>query len=410
MTTIEKRLEAIEEEFNDIAYALDERRVRLWCAARAKAYDREYGRGGVMAVHKATGVSRPRIYGGLKEIESEQKLEKGCVRRQGGGRKKITEKQPGILEDLENLVEPLSRGDPESPLRWTCKSTYQLRDELNAQGYTISQPQVGKLLIKLEYSLQAPSKTQEGGSHPDRDAQFNYINEQVKAFQAHGLPAISVDTKKKENIGNYANKGREYHKKGQPPQVKVYDFVDKKLGKVAPYGIYDMWRNEGFVNVGISHDTAEFAVNSIRTWWHEMGQSEYPSPIDLLLTADCGGSNGYRVRLWKIELQKLANELDMNIHVCHFPPGTSKWNKIEHKMFCYITKNWRGRPLSSRETVVNLIGNTTTTKGLKINAKLDENVYEKGRKVSDEELAAVNIEYANFHGDWNYTIKPRTMS
>jgi hypothetical protein len=377
MTTLEKRLEGIEKEFNNIAYDLDERRVRIWCAAKAKAYDREHGRGGVMAVHKATGVSRPRIYGGLKEIESGQKLEKGRVRRPGGGRKKITEKQPGILEDLEKLVEPLSRGDPESPLRWTCKSTYQLRDELMAQGYTISQPQVGKLL-ELEYSLQAPSKTQEGGSHPDRDAQFNYINEQVKAFQARGLPAISVDTKKKENIGNYANKGREYHKKGQPPQVKVYDFVDKKSGKVAPYGIYDMGKNEGFVNVGISHDTAEFAVNSIRTW--------------------------------KIELQKLADELDMNIHVCHFPPGTSKWNKIEHKMFCYITKNWRGRPLSSRETVVNLIGNTTTTKGLKIKAILDENVYEKGRKVTDEELAAVNIEYADFHGEWNYTIKPPTMS
>jgi hypothetical protein len=409
MTTLGKRLEAIEEEFKDIVYAMDERRVRLWCAARAKAYDREYGRGGVMAVHKATGVSRPRIYGGLNEIGCEQKLEKGSIRRQGGGRKKITEKQPGILEDLENLVEPLSRGDPESPLRWTCKSTYQLRDELISQGYTISQPQVGKLLVKLEYSLQAPSKTQEGGDHLDRDAQFNYINEQVKAFQAHGLPVISVDTKKKENIGNYANKGREYHKKGQPLQVKVYDFVDKKLGKVAPYGIYDMGKNEGFVNVGISHDTAEFAVNSIRTWWFQMGQPEYLNPTDLLLTADCGGSNGYRVRLWKIELQKLADELDLSIHVCHFPPGTSKWNKIEHKMFCYITKNWRGRPLCSRGTVVKLIGNTTTVKGLKIKAKLDENIYEKGRTVTDEELAAVNIAYADFHGEWNYTIKPRSM-
>jgi hypothetical protein len=322
------------------------------------------------------------------------------------GEKKITVTQPGILEALENLVEPVTRGDPESPLRWTCKSTYHLRDELWLQGYIISQPQVGKLLVGLGYRLQAPRKTEEGGAHPDRDAQFTYINAQVKRFQALGLPVISVDTKKKENIGNYANKGREYEPQGQPRPVKVYDFVDKKLGKVAPYGIYDIGRNEGFVNVGISYDTAEFAVNSIRTWWYEMGQSVYPSATTLFITADGGGSNGSRVRLWKIELQKLANELHMEIHVSHFPPGTSKWNKIEHKMFCYISQNWRGRPLINRETVVKLISNTTTTTGLRIRAKLDEHVYKKGRKVSDEELATVNIERATFQGKWNYTIKP----
>ena len=410
MTISAENVKAIEEEFRDISYALDERRIRLWCAAKAKAYNRKYGRGGVMAVHQATGVSRPRIYAGLKEIESEQKLEEGRVRRGGGGRKKITEKQPGILEDLEKLVEPLSRGDPVSPLRWTSKSTYRLRDELVSQGYQISQPQVGKLLGELEYSLQAPRKNQEGGNHPDRDEQFNYINEQVQAFQQRRAPAISVDTKKKENIGNYGNKGREYHPKGQPSQVKVHDFVDKALGKVAPYGIYDLEKNEGFVNVGISHDTAEFAVNSIRNWWYEMGQPEYPQAAELLITADCGGSNGYRVRLWKIELQKLADELGLSIQVCHFPPGTSKWNKIEHKMFCYISENWRGRPLISRQTVVKLISHTTTRKGLKIKAKLDENVYDKGRKVTDEELAAVNIEHADFHGEWNYTIKPRNAA
>lgn len=320
--------------------------------------------------------------------------------------KKIAETQPGILEALENLVEPATRGDPESPLRWTCKSTYHLRDELVGQGYTISQRQVGTLLAGLGYSLQAPRKTEEGGEHPDRDAQFTYLNEYVKAFQAQGLPVISVDTKKKEKIGKYANIGREYQKTGQPQRVKVYDFVDQTLGKVAPYGIYDIGRNEGFVNVGISHDTAEFAVNSIRTWWYEMGLPAYSTAPALLITADGGGSNGSRVRLWKVELQALANELNRGIHVCHFPPGTSKWNKIEHKMFCYISKNWRGRPLISREAVVKLISSTTTTTGLRIRAKLDETVYKKGRKVSDEELSAVNIERASFHGEWNYIIHP----
>jgi len=327
--------------------------------------------------------------------------------KQEGVEKKTTESQSGILDSLDKLVSPLSRGHPESALRWTCKSTYKLRDELIVQGYEVSQPTVGKLLGELDYSLQAPRKTEEGGNHPDRDAQFNYINEEVKEFQELGWATISVDTKKKENIGNYANKGREYQPKGIPEKVKVYDFIDKKQGKVAPYGIYDIERNEGFVNVGISSDTAEFAINSIRRWWYKMGKPIYDHTPALLITADCGGSNGNRVRLWKVELQKLANELNKDIYVCHFPPGTSKWNKIEHRMFCHISENWRGKSLISRQTVVNLIGNTATKAGLKIQAELDENTYKKGRKILDQELAKVNLVRAEFHGEWNYIIKPQ---
>lgn len=407
MSYVPERLRAIKEEFDDISDSFDERRIRLWCAAKARAYNRIHGRGGVTSVYKATGVSRPRIYVGLKEITSDEKLDKHRIRRKGGGRKKVVEKQPTLLSDLEGLVEPLSRGAPESPLRWTCKSTYKLRDELIAQGYKISQPKVGEVLSGLGYSLQSNRKTKEGGNHPDRNAQFEYINERVTSFQSSGLPAISVDTKKKEKIGNYANNGKEYRKKGQPEEVNVYDFINKELGKVAPYGIYDLFRNEGFVNVGISCDTAEFAVNSIRSWWYEMGKAEYPNATELLITADCGGSNGYRVRLWKIEVQKFADETGMIINVCHFPPGTSKWNKIEHRMFCFISQNWRGRPLITRETVVNLIGNTKAKSGLKIKAKLDENIYEKGKKVTDEELENVCIEKSDFHGEWNYKIKPK---
>lgn len=323
-----------------------------------------------------------------------------------GGEKKTIEKHPGIVPVLESLVEPFTRGDPDSPLRWTSKSTRRLRDELRRQGYTVSQPHVGKLLDDLGYSLQAPRKTEEGGTHPDRDAQFLSIHAQVYALYICGGPTISVDAKKKENIGNYRNAGREYQKKGQPVTVKVYDFVDKTLGKVVPYGIYDMGRNEGFVNVGVSADTAEFAVNSIRKWWETMGRTAYPYAPALLITADGGGSNSSRSRLWKVELQRLANELAMAIHVCHYPPGTSKWNKIEHRLFAYISKNWRGKPLISRDAVVHLISHTTTQQGLTIRAQLDEQVYEKGRKVSDEALAAVNIERATFHGEWNYIIHP----
>ncbi len=291
-----------------------------------------------MAVHKATHVSRPRIYLGLKEITSKEKLEQSRIRKAGGGRKKVTEKQTSILEDLERLVEPLTRGDPESPLRWTCKSTYNLRDELIAQGYKISQPKVGKLLSDLGYSLQSNKKTREGNGHPDRNAQFEHINETVKMFQESGLPAISVDTKKKENIGNYANRGREYNKKGQPEKVEAYDFINKELGKVAPYGIYDLFRNEGFVNVGISKDTAKFAVNSIKNWWYEMGKTKYPHARELLITADCGGSNGYRVKLWKVELQKFANETGIHINVCHFHQGQVNGIKLSIKCFLLYQK------------------------------------------------------------------------
>jgi hypothetical protein len=320
--------------------------------------------------------------------------------------KKISKQQAELLGDLEKLVSPLTRGDPESALRWTCKSTRKLRDELKKQGYKVSHPTVGKLLKVLGYSLQALRKTKEGSSHKDRDGQFNYINEKVKEFQQLGRATISIDCKKKENIGNYANKGKEYQPKGQAEEVKVYDFIDKQLGKVAPYGIYDMGRNEGFINVGISADTAEFAVNSIRKWWSKMGKAIYENTPALLITADCGGSNGNRTRLWKIELQKLADELKKDIYVCHFPPGTSKWNKIEHRMFCHISKNWRGKPLISRQMVVNLIGNTTTRKGLRIQAELDENTYIKGKKITDQQLAKVNLIKADFHGEWNYCIKP----
>lgn len=322
------------------------------------------------------------------------------------GEKKITEKSPDLLNSLDKLVSPLTRGDPESVLRWTCKSTYKLAKELKRQGYQVSRQTIGRLLKSLGYSLQAPSKTDEGGNHPDRNAQFEYINNKVSAFQIAGYPVISVDAKKKENIGNYANKGREYQLKGEPERVKVYDFPDKKKGKVTPYGVYDIDRNEGFVNVGISYDTAMFAVNSIRKWWYQKGKVIYPDSCAILITADGGGSNGSRVRLWKIELQKLANEIQKEIYVCHFPPGTSKWNKIEHKMFCYISGNWRGKSLISRQVVINLIGNTTTDKGLTIDAELDENIYEKGIKISDKHLAEVNLEKDEFHGNWNYCIKP----
>ncbi len=403
----QKTIKAIKEEFEEICYALDERRKRLWCAAKARAYNRENGQGGVMLVHKATKISRPTIYAGMKEIEREEKLEKEKIRKRGGGRRKITQTSPRIMGELEKLIEPLTRGDPESPLRWTCKSTYKLALELMSLGYKISQRKVCDLLSELGYSLQSNRKTEEGSNHPDRNSQFEYINNMVEEFQERGLPTISVDTKKKENIGNYANKGQEYCRKRQPKPVKVYDFIDKEKGKVAPYGIYDLSKNEGFVSVGISSDTAEFAVKSIRNWWPLMGKKNYQEATEILITADCGGSNGYRVRLWKVELQKLANELGITINVSHFPPGTSKWNKIEHKMFCYISKNWRGQPLITRETVVKLIGNTKTNKGLKIQAILDENIYEKGKKITDEQLNILNLEKSDFHGEWNYKIKPQ---
>jgi transposase len=399
----------IKKKFQALSGHLDEATLRRWAAVEAQTL----GHGGVSTVAKAIGISRTTIYAGLKELDrpvspSESK-EDGTrrVRAKGGGRKKLTEKDSTLLKDLDALVEPTARGDPQSPLRWTCKSTPRLAKELTQQGHTVSQRSVCDLLAQLDYSLQATRKTREGGTHPDRDAQFSHIATMAAQYQAAGDPVISVDTKKKELIGDFKNRGVEWQPKGSPEEVRVYDFIDPKLGKIAPYGVYDLATNQGWVSVGIDHDTAEFAVESIRRWWREMGQPLYRSARRLLITADCGGSNGYRVRLWRVELQKLADELQMSIQVCHFPPGTSKWNKIEHRMFCHITQNWRGRPLISREVVVNLIGNTTTAEGLRIQAQLDENTYEAGIKVTDQQLAELQIERDEFHGEWNYRVKPR---
>lgn len=399
----------IEEKFQALSGRLDEAALRVWAAAEA----RSLGRGGVSTVAKAIGMSRTTIHSGLSELKAgtpAAAIKSGGrirVRAVGGGRKKLAEKDASLLSALDALVEPTSRGDPMSPLRWTCKSTYRLSDELKKQGYEVCQRTVCDLLSQMGFSLQSTRKTREGGKHEDRDAQFAHIAKTVVDFQAADDPVISVDTKKKELIGDVKNAGREWQSTGTPEEVRVYDFIDPELGKVAPYGIYDLTTNTGWVNVGIDHDTAEFAVESIRRWWLEMGEAVYPHARRLLITADCGGSNGYRVRLWRRELQKLADELKLSIQVCHFPPGTSKWNKIEHRMFCHITANWRGRPLISREVVVNLIGSTATRERLRIKATLDENIYAPGIKVSDEELAELAIERDEFHGEWNYRLKPR---
>ena len=405
-------LSTIEAKFLALSGRLDEATLRMWAATEA----RSLGRGGVSVVAKAIGMSRTTIHAGLAELKaaasakSEVKREtRPRVRAAGGGRKKLTAKDAGLLRDLDALVEPTTRGDPMSPLRWTCKSTYRLAEELQQQGHEVSQRTVCDLLAQMEYSLQSTRKTREGGQHEDRDAQFAHIARTVAEYQAAGDPAVSVDTKKKELIGDFKNAGKEWQPKGTPEEVRVHDFIDPELGKVAPYGVYDLTANAGWVNVGIDHDTAEFAVESIRRWWREMGEATYPRAARLLITADCGGSNGHRVRLWRRELQKLADELMRVIQVCHFPPGTSKWNKIEHRMFCHITANWRGRPLLSRQVVVNLIGSTTTREGLRIKAGLDEKNYAKGIKVTDEELATLVIERDEFHGKWNYRLSPRNQ-
>jgi hypothetical protein len=382
---------------------LNEKSRRIWAATEA----RSLGWGGITLVHQATGIAPKTIRRGLTELTVQELLEDSRIRKTGGGRKKLTEKAKNLKKDLEALLEPVTRGDPETPLRWTCKSTHNLAKELRQKGYCISQPTVCTLLTALGYSLQANRKINEGGRHPDRNRQFRYINRKTKVFQQQNQPVISVDTKKKEKIGNFKNPGQEYHKKGQAPAVNVYDFIDKKKGKVAPYGVYDLSQNNGWVSVGVSSDTARFAVNSIRKWWNKMGRLTYPGARKLYITADCGGSNGNRNRLWKVELQKLANDLKLVIHVSHFPPGTSKWNKIEHRMFSFISKNWRGRPLVDRATVVNLIAHTRTDTGLVIQAGLDETIYEKGIKVSDKELAQVNLRRFKFHGEWNYKISPQ---
>jgi hypothetical protein len=399
----------IASKYQALSERLDEATLRLWAAVEA----RQLGRGGVSIVAKAVGISRTTIYAGLAELECTvpaacaETSPRQRVRTAGGGRKKLTVKDATLLHDLDALVDPSSRGDPMSPLRWTCKSTTRLAEELARQGHSVSQRTICDLLAELHFSLQSPRKTREGAHNPDRDAQFSHIAQTVSAYQAAGDPVISVDTKKKEMIGDFHNGGQEWQPKGTPEAVRTHDFIDPELGKVAPYGIYDLTANAGWVSVGIDHDTAEFAVESIRRWWREMGYALYPWARRLLITADCGGSNGYRVRLWRLQLQKLADELQMTVQVCHFPPGTSKWNKIEHRMFCHITKNWRGRPLVSRQVVVNLIGSTTTRTGLHIQAKLDENAYTPGIKVSDQELATLAIERDEFHGEWNYRLMPR---
>jgi hypothetical protein len=390
---------------------MDERMTRLWAAAEAEAL----GRGGATAVTKATGIRAKRILAGKAELASLRENpptevpQKQRIRRPGGGRKRLEEKNPALAKALDVLIDPVTRGDPESPLRWTCKSTRRLAEELSAQGHSVGATKVAEMLAAAGYSLQANSKTREGSQHPDRNAQFERISRQVKAFQAKEQPVISVDTKKKELVGDFKNVGREWQREGEPVPVRVHDFLDAELGKAIPYGVYDLLRNEGWVNVGVDHDTAEFAVESIRRWWKRMGKKAYPAATDLLVTADGGGSNGSRTRLWKVELQRFADESRLNIQVSHYPPGTSKWNKIEHRMFCHITQNWRGRPLESLETVVNLIGSTTTAAGLRIRAGLDRNRYAKGITVTDEEMAALNVQTARVRGEWSYLIKPRPL-
>lgn len=383
---------------------LDERSRRVWAAAEAEAL----GYGGQSAVAIATGISRTTISGELGRSKKESTADRGKnLRLSGGGRKRLTELEPEVLSALESLVEPTTRGDPESPLRWTCKSTRQLAAALKAKGYQIGRQTVATLLDGLGYSLQGNQKTREGSSHPDRDAQFKYINDRVQNFQQFEQPVISVDSKKKELVGDFKNNGKEWRPKGEPEPVRVYDFIDKKLGKVNPYGVYDSTANVGWVSVGVDHDTAEFAVETIRRWWEKMGQERYPKATELLITADGGGSNGSRVRLWKVALQQFADQTGLRISVCHFPPGTSKWNKIEHRMFSHISLNWRGKPLISHEIIVNLIAGTTTRTGLKIEAELDTNIYPKGIEVTDKELKNIRIKKAAFHGEWNYMILPK---
>jgi Rhodopirellula transposase DDE domain len=395
--------DAIQARFDALEPFLNERDRRLFAASEARAA----GRGGIAAVSRTTGIARSTIGRGLADLRSGAVRRSDRVRRMGGGQKPATETQPGILEALNDLVEPSIRGDPEAPLRWVSKSQRHLSAALAERGFIAGQKLVGRLLKRLNFSLQANCKTREGANHPDRNAQFEHINAEVKAFQAGGQPVISVDTKKKELVGDFKNGGRELRPKGKPEPVRVHDFAIPELGKAVPYGIYDVSANAGFVNVGISADTGEFSVASIRRWWYAVGAPRYPDARKILINADCGGSNGARLRLWKRELQVLADELRIEITVCHVPPGTSKWNKIEHRLFSFITQNWRGKPLISYLVIVQLIASTTTDSGLTVACHLDENDYAKGTKVTDAEMAALNIQPAVFHGEWNYTIAPR---
>ena len=400
-------IERIRRKFDALRPVMDERMQRHWAATEAA----ELGWGGVSTVAVATGLSRTTITAGLRELRHRAEYPdvpvSPRIRRPGGGPKSLTETDPGLLPALEALVDPVTRGDPDSPLRWTCKSTRRLAQELTRQGHPIGARSVAALLHNAGYSLQANRKTREGGSHPDRNAQFEYINAQVAALQQRGQPVISVDTKKKERIGDFKNGGREWRPQGQPEEVRIHDFQDKELGKAIPYGVYDITNNQGWVSVGIDHDTALFATRSIRRWWEEMGVERFPHARELAITADGGGSNSCRSRLWKVALQGLADDLGLRLRVLHFPPGTSKWNKVGHRLFGPITQNWRGKPLVSREAIVSLIGSTTTEAGLIVRAALDSERYETGIKVSDGELAAIQLTPHEFHGDWNYTIKPR---
>lgn len=402
-------IEAITAKFAILSPLLDERARRLWAAVEARAI----GRGGISQVAEATRLSRATIRAGLQELAHPVSTPApptpvARVRRPGGGRKPLGAHDPHLVRALETLVDPVTRGDPMSLLRWTCKSAAKLAAALQTQGHAVSERTVNRLLHDLGYSLQSNRKTLEGRAHPDREAQFQYINRRAKAFQKQGQPVISVDTKKKELVGQFRNGGREWYPQGQPEEVQGHDFPDQGLGKVIPYGVYDEATNSGWVSVGIDHDTAEFAVETVRRWWRDMGSQVSPQAKRLLITADGGGSNGSRCRLWKVELQRLADEIGLRISVCHFPPGTSKWNKIEHRMFCHSTENWWGRPLLSREVVVNLIGHTTTKTGLAIRSELDENCYPTGREVTAQQMESLSMKQDKFHGEWNYTIQPRT--
>ena len=398
----EELVRKVAEKYNNLSKTLNERSRRLWAGNESLSI----GYAGIEIVSRATGLSRSTIIKGMKEITDKREL-KDRIRDLGGGRKKEVDKNPGIREELIRLIEPSTRGDPQSPLLWESKSLRKLSSELKEKGYDVSHVLVEKLLHDMKYNLKSNRKMNEGKSHADRNLQFEHINSRAIKFMKESQPVISIDTKKKELIGNFKNNGKEWKPKGEYDEVNVYDFIQLAVGKAVPYGIYDMKLNEGYVNVGIDHDTAEFAVQSIKKWWECMGKKRYPDAKRLMITADGGGSNGSRVKLWKIELQKFATETGLEISVCHFPPGTSKWNKIEHRLFSFITKNWRGKPLVSYEVIVNLIANTRTEKGLRVECSIDLDSYEKGIKISNDEMLKLNIRTDEFHGEWNYTIAPK---
>jgi hypothetical protein len=398
-------IERIRRKFRTLTPVFDERSRRQWAAVEAL----ELAWGGVTSVAAATGLSRTTIAAGVGELRSQAAGEAPTpgIRRPGGGRKHLVDTDLTLWDALDALIDPMTRGDPESPLRWTCKSTRRLAKELSRQRHPISDRTVAAVLVEMGYSLQANRKTREGTTHPDRNAQFEYLNTQVRRLQKRGQPVVSVDTKKKELVGDFTNAGQEWHPQGKPEEVRVHDFQDPALGKAIPYGVYDLANNQGWVSVGIHHDTAYFAARTIRRWYEDMGSQRFPRAQELLITADGGGSNSYRSRLWKVALQELADHIGLTLRVCHFPPGTSKWNKIEHRLFSFITKNWRGKPLANRQAIVNLIASTTTQTGLIVRAALDTTPYETGIKVSDEEMAKLRLRPAKFHGEWNYSIMPR---